>query len=89
MVTIKFTFCRVYEIEAQTQQQAIDRLVEAYATGLLRTYHVMDKIQAPGGDARRIELQVARWLALHRRRLGTLEQRLNVAAARYFARAGK
>jgi hypothetical protein len=52
-----------------------------------------DECKLRVGDApaktKPVDVQAARWLALQRRRLDVLEKRLNDAAIRYFARAGK
>ena len=43
-----YTIIRVYEVPADTQQQATDRMMEALALHVERDYHVKDVIRVPG-----------------------------------------
>jgi hypothetical protein len=43
-----YTILRVYEVPADTQQQATDRMMEALALHVERDYHVKDVIRTPG-----------------------------------------
>ena len=68
-----FTIIRVYEVPADTQQQATDRMIEALTLHVERDYHVKDVIRAPGakpGQGKRIDLKPpAGWLSLIARQL--------------------
>ena len=43
-----YTIIRVYEVPADNQQQATDRMLEALVLHVERDYHVKDVIRAPG-----------------------------------------
>ena len=63
-----YTIIRVYEIPADTQQQATDRMIEALTLHVERDYHVKDVIRAPGakpGQGKQVVLKPpAGWLSL-------------------------
>jgi hypothetical protein len=46
-----YTIIRVYEVPADTQQQATDRMIEALALHVERDYHVKDVIRVPGATS--------------------------------------
>ena len=68
-----YTIIRVYEVPADTQQQATDRMMEAVALHVERDYHVKDVIRAPGakpGQGKSVDLKPpAGWLTLAIRQL--------------------
>ena len=43
-----FTIIRVYEVPADTKQQATDRMLEALVSHVERDFHVKDIIREPG-----------------------------------------
>jgi hypothetical protein len=63
-----FTIIRVYEVPADTQQQATDRMIEALALHVERDFHVKDVIREPGakpGQGKPVDLKPpAGWLSL-------------------------
>ena len=63
-----YTIIRVYEVPADTQQQATDRMIEALALHVERDYHVKDVIREPGakpGQGKSVVLKPpAGWLSL-------------------------
>jgi hypothetical protein len=72
----KFTIIRIYEVPADTVQQATDRMVEALAFDHLhveRDIHVKDLIREPGakpGEGKIVSLKPpAGWLSLLRQQL--------------------
>jgi hypothetical protein len=68
-----YTIIRVYEVPADNQQQATDRMLEALVLHVERDYHVKDIIRAPGskpGQGKQIDLKPpAGWLSLIVRQL--------------------
>jgi len=68
-----YTIIRVYEVPADTQQQATDRMLEALVLHVERDYHVKDVIRAPGakpGQGNPVVLKPpAGWLSLIVRQL--------------------
>jgi hypothetical protein len=68
-----FTIIRVYEVPADNQQQATDRMMEALALHVERDYHVKDIIREPGskpGQGKPVDLKPpAGWLTLALRQL--------------------
>ena len=68
-----YTIIRVYEVPADTQQQATDRMIEALALHVERDFHKKDIIREPGskpGQGKRIDLKPpAGWLSLIARQL--------------------
>jgi hypothetical protein len=63
-----YTIIRVYEVSADNQQQATDRMMEALALHVERDYHVKDVIREPGakpGQGTKVDLKPpAGWLSL-------------------------
>ena len=68
-----YTIIRVYEVPADNQQQATDRMIEALAVHVERDFHVKDIIREPGskpGQGKKVELKPpAGWLSLVVRQL--------------------
>ena len=68
-----YTIIRVYEVPADTQQQATDRMIEALALHVERDFHVKDVIREPGakpGQGKPVDLRTpAGWLTLALRQL--------------------
>ena len=68
-----YTIIRVYEVPAENQQQATDRMIEALTLHVERDFHVKDVIRAPGatpGQGKQVDLKPpAGWLSLLARQL--------------------
>ena len=68
-----YTIIRVYEVPADTQQQATDRMIEALALHVERDFHKKDVIRAPGakpGQGKQVDLKPPEgWLTLALRQL--------------------
>jgi hypothetical protein len=68
-----YTIIRVYEVPADNQQQATDRMIEALTLRVERDYHVKDVIREPGakpGQGKKVDLKPpAGWLSLIVRQL--------------------
>ena len=68
-----YTIIRVYEVPADTQQQATDRMIEALTLHVERDFHVKDVIRAPGatpGQGKPVDLKPPEgWLTLALRQL--------------------
>ena len=68
-----YTIIRVYEVPAENQQQATDRMMEALALHVERDFHVKDVIRAPGakpGQGKPVDLKPPEgWLTLALRQL--------------------
>ena len=68
-----YTIIRVYEVPAENQQQATDRMMEALAFHVERDFHVKDVIRAPGakpGQGKQVDLKPPEgWLTLALRQL--------------------
>jgi hypothetical protein len=68
-----YTIIRVYEMPAENQQQATDRMMEALALHVERDFHKKDIIREPGsqpGQGKRVDLKPpAGWLSLIARQL--------------------
>jgi hypothetical protein len=68
-----YTIIRVYEVPAENQQQATDRMMEALALHVERDFHKKDIIREPGsqpGQGKRVDLKPpAGWLSLLARQL--------------------
>jgi hypothetical protein len=68
-----YTIIRVYEVPADTQQQATDRMVEALALHVECDFHKRDVIREPGakpGQGKSVDLKPpAGWLTLAIRQL--------------------
>jgi hypothetical protein len=63
-----FTIIRVYEVPADTRQQATDRMLEALVSHVERDFHVKDIIREPDakpGQGKQVTLvPPAGWLTL-------------------------
>jgi hypothetical protein len=68
-----YTIIRVYEVPADTQQQATDRMMEALAFHAEGDFHKKDIVRQPGstpGQGKQVELKPpAGWLTLALRQL--------------------
>jgi hypothetical protein len=68
-----YTIIRVYEVPADNQQQATDRMIEALALHVERDFHQKDIIREPGskpGQGTKVDLKPpAGWLSLVVRQL--------------------
>ena len=68
-----YTISRVYEVPAETKQQATDRMLEAIVLHVERDFHVKDIIREPGakpGQGKPVALvPPAGWLTLMIRQL--------------------
>ena len=68
-----YTIIRVYEVPADTQQQATDRMMEALAFHVERDFHKKDILREPDskpGQGKAVELKPpAGWLTLALRQL--------------------
>ena len=68
-----YTIIRVYEVPAETKQQATDRMLEALVLHVERDFHVKDVIREPGakpGQGKQVVLTPpAGWLSLIVRQL--------------------
>jgi hypothetical protein len=69
-----YTIIRVYEVPADTRQQATDRMLEAIVMRVEKDYHVKDIIREPGdkpGQGKTVDLRPPTgWLALIKEQLG-------------------
>lgn len=69
-----YTIIQIYEVPAENQQQATDRMLEALLVNVERDYHVKDIIRAPGekpGQGKAVDLKpAADWLTLLKEQLG-------------------
>ena len=68
-----FTLIRIYEVPADTRQQATDRMLEALAFHVEKDFHVKDIIRDPGstpGQGKQVSLvPPAGWMTLVIRQL--------------------
>ena len=68
-----YTIIRVYEVPAETRQEATDRMLEALVLHVERDFHVKDIIREPGqkpGQGKAVSLKPpAGWLSLLLRQL--------------------
>ena len=68
-----YTIIRVYEVPADSEYQATDRMLEAIVLRVERDFHVKDVIRAPGakpGQGKQVALTPpAGWLSLLVRQL--------------------
>jgi hypothetical protein len=68
-----YTIIRVYEVPAETKQQATDRMLEAIVLHVEKDFHVKDVIREPGaklGQGKVVELKPpAGWMALLKQQL--------------------
>lgn len=69
-----YTIIRLYEVPAETRQQATDRMVEAIVLHAEGDFHVKDIIRDPGakpGQGKSVDLKpAAGWLTLLKEQLG-------------------
>jgi hypothetical protein len=62
-----YTIIRVYEVPAETRQQATDRMLEALVLHVEKDFHVKDIIREPNeksGQGKAIDLRPTGWLSL-------------------------
>jgi hypothetical protein len=68
-----YTIIRIYEIPADNQYQATDRMAEAVALHVEQQFHVKDIIREPGakpGQGKQVDLRPpAGWLTLLKKQL--------------------
>ena len=68
-----YTIIRIYEIPAESQYQATDRMMEAVALHVEQQFHVKDIIREPGakpGQGKAVDLKPpAGWLSLLKQQL--------------------
>ena len=68
-----YTIIRVYEVPAENQQQATDRMMEALALHVERDFHKKDIIREPGsqpGQGKQVDLKPPKgWLTMALRQL--------------------
>jgi hypothetical protein len=68
-----YTIIRLYEVPADTQQQATDRMAEAAAFHVEHQFHIKDIIRDPGakpGQGKAVDLKPpAGWLTLVKQQL--------------------
>ena len=68
-----YTIIRIYEVPADSQQQATDRMMEALALHVERDFHKKDIIREPGakpGQGKQVNLRPPEgWLSLLVRQL--------------------
>ena len=68
-----YTIIRIYEVPADSQQQATDRMMEALALHVERDFHTKDIIREPGakpGQGKQVDLKPPPgWLSLIARQL--------------------
>jgi hypothetical protein len=71
--TMLYTIIRVYEVPADNQQQATDRMMEALVLRVEKDFHVKDIIRDPGakpGQGKAVDLKPpAGWLTLLKQQL--------------------
>ena len=69
----KYTIIRIYEVPADNQQQATDRMMEAIALHVEQQFHVKDIIREPGakpGQGTVVDLRPpAGWMTLLKQQL--------------------
>ena len=69
----KYTIIRLYEVPADNQYQATDRMMEALALHVEKDFHVKDIIRAPGakpGEGKAVDLKrPAGWMTLLKKQL--------------------
>ena len=68
-----FSIIRIYEVPAETRQQAADRMLEALVSHVEKDFHVKDIIRDPGakpGQGKQVSLvPPAGWMTLVIRQL--------------------
>jgi hypothetical protein len=69
----KYTIIRLYEVPADNQYQATDRMMEALALHVEKDFHVKDIIREPGakpGQGKAVDLKPpAGWMTLLKKQL--------------------
>ena len=74
-----YTIIRIYEVPAESQIEATDRMMEAIVLHTERDYHRRDIIREPGskpGEGKPVVLKPAPgWMALIRQQLGIAEKK--------------
>ena len=68
-----YTIIRVYEVPAETKQQATERMLEALMFHMEKDFHIKDIIRELGqkaGQGKALDLRPAGWLTLLREQLG-------------------
>ncbi len=74
-----YTIIRIYEVPAETTQQAADRMIETLVLHTENDFHVKDIIREPGakpGQGKAVVLRpAAGWLTLLKEQLGLTEKR--------------
>ncbi len=68
-----YTIIRIYEVPADNQQQATDRMMEALVLRMEKDFHVKDIIREPGaqpGQGKAVDLKPpAGWMTLLKKQL--------------------
>jgi hypothetical protein len=62
-----YTIIRVYEVPAETKQQATERMLEALMFHVEKDFHVKDIIREPNekpGQGKQVDLRPTGWLTL-------------------------
>jgi hypothetical protein len=67
---MEYTIIRVYQVPADTQQQATDRFLEAKELGVEADFHVRDLVKAPTGKVERMTKRSSWWELVKRQLLG-------------------
>ena len=73
-----FTIIRIYEVPAETRQQATERMLEALMFHVEKDFHVKDIIREPGdkpGQGKSVDLRPAGWLMLFKEQLGLVRKK--------------
>ena len=74
-----YTIIRVYEMPAESMQEATDRMSEALVLHVERDFHVKDIVRAPGakpGTGKQVSLRPgASWIALALEQLGVAKRK--------------
>ena len=69
----KYTFIRIYEVPADSEYQATDRMMEALVLGVEKDFHVKDIIREPNakpGQGKAVDLKPpAGWMTLLKKQL--------------------
>ena len=68
-----YTIIRIYEVPADNQQQATDRMMEALVLGVEKDFHVKDIIREPNakpGQGKAVDMKPpAGWMTLLKKQL--------------------
>jgi hypothetical protein len=73
-----YTIIRVYEVPAETKQQATERMLEALMFHVEKDFHVKDIIREPNekpGLGKPVDLRPAGWLTLLGEQLGLIRKK--------------